>query len=359
MDKGIVTKEKLTALFASISKEKDIFAPFPGREGMEYRPMVSGKGLDFTYANTRLSAKGALFPQREVLLSFQGTEQKAAPTPDKDIILFGLRPCDAKAFTFLDTVFGMDAAAEGTSAGKGNPLYRKFLDPYYVERRKRSLIISLACNEPPFACFCTSVGGSPFGEDGADIVAVELENTKADSGKLLFKARTEKGKAFLESHKAVFVSPTDTDISMKKSLEEKAVGALKVLPISDVKKKLDETFDDEAWEAVTVNCLGCGVCTFVCPTCHCFDITDETANNGSGVRLRTWDSCQYPLFTKHASGHNPRVDKKQRMRQRTMHKFSYTVETAGMVSCVGCGRCVRYCPVNLDIRESVLAFSKI
>jgi ferredoxin len=118
-----------------------------------------------------------------------------------------------------------------------------------------------------------------------------------------------------------------------------------------MKEKLDGIFEEEVWETITNNCLGCGACTYLCPTCHCFDITDETNGKGDGIRIRTWDSCQYPLFTLHASGHNPRVNKKQRMRQRLMHKFSYTVEKNDAIFCVGCGRCVIHCPVNLDIRE--------
>ena len=133
-----------------------------------------------------------------------------------------------------------------------------------------------------------------------------------------------------------------------------AAAAMAVLDFSGVKEKADASFDSPVWERIARICLGCGVCTYVCPTCHCFDITDETAGTG-GVRLRTWDACQYPLYTMHASGHNPRPAKRARMRQRIMHKYSYTVDTAGTVSCTGCGRCVRQCPVNLDIRQMLAA----
>jgi sulfhydrogenase subunit beta (sulfur reductase) len=123
---------------------------------------------------------------------------------------------------------------------------------------------------------------------------------------------------------------------------------------SGVKEKLDASFDSPLWLAVTRRCLGCGACTYLCPTCHCFDITDESRGE-RGARVRTWDTCQASLFTRHASGHNPRPDRRARMRQRLMHKYSYTVETAGAVFCSGCGRCVRACPVNLDIREMLTA----
>ena len=108
-------------------------------------------------------------------------------------------------------------------------------------------------------------------------------------------------------------------------------------------------FDASVWHDIHRKCLGCGVCTYFCPTCHCFDITDE-AEGLQGRRIRTWDSCMYPLFTMHASGHNPRPTRKERMRQRIMHKFVYSMEQYGKRFCVGCGRCVINCPVNLDLR---------
>ncbi len=104
------------------------------------------------------------------------------------------------------------------------------------------------------------------------------------------------------------------------------------------------------WGDLTETCLGCGVCTYLCPTCHCFDICDEAAT-AAGERIRVWDSCQFPLFTQEASGANPRPSGKERFRQRIMHKFSYLPKERDMAGCVGCGRCVAECPVNLDIRE--------
>ncbi len=115
---------------------------------------------------------------------------------------------------------------------------------------------------------------------------------------------------------------------------------------------VNPAFDDGRWEELTVSCIGCGACTYLCPTCHCFDIADESRLY-QGRRIRTWDSCQFALFTKHASGHNPRKNKKERLRQRFMHKFSYAVENTGTALCVGCGRCIAGCPVNLDIRDVI------
>ena len=122
------------------------------------------------------------------------------------------------------------------------------------------------------------------------------------------------------------------------------------LNIAQIKKALDRDFDNPLWETIHEKCLGCGVCTFLCPTCHCFDILDE-GDSTQGERIRIWDSCMFPLFTLHASGANPRPGGKERMRQRVMHKFSYFLDNHEQPSCTGCGRCIRFCPVNLDIRE--------
>jgi sulfhydrogenase subunit beta (sulfur reductase) len=117
---------------------------------------------------------------------------------------------------------------------------------------------------------------------------------------------------------------------------------------------VNNLFSAEFWEEVQFACINCGVCTFVCPTCWCFDIQDEVLE-GKGVRLRNWDSCMFPLFTLHGSGHNPRSQKLQRVRQRFMHKLKYFPDKYHQgVACVGCGRCVQQCPVNIDIRQVFL-----
>jgi len=110
-------------------------------------------------------------------------------------------------------------------------------------------------------------------------------------------------------------------------------------------------YEADFWEDSAFACLNCGTCTYVCPTCWCFDIQDET-HGKKGVRLKAWDSCMYPLFTLHTTGHNPRDTKVQRVRQRFMHKLKYyTDKYEDGIMCVGCGRCIRSCPVNIDIRN--------
>lgn len=330
----IITKQKLNTLIAAAAKDAKFYAPIEGSNGIEYVETTGQQPIVFDYVNVKLSLKGIFFPQREVLCTFCGGSLKDVPVPEDKLIVFGGRPCDARSLLYLDRIF------EDQST--------QFVDPYYVTRRKNALMITLACNEPAATCFCTTVGGNPTESEGSDILVFELGN------ELMFEDFTEKGREFIEKYEEFFHYTTDAHIAVK---EEKAKQAIEALNNRSAnfnlpeKEKLDTIFEEAIWETVTNNCLGCGACTYLCPTCHCFDITDETNGGGDGIRLRTWDSCQYPLFTLHASGHNPRVNKKQRMRQRIMHKFSYTVEKSDAIFCVGCGRCVLHCPVNLDIRN--------
>ena len=348
VDRGLLAVKDLDALIEAVSRSAEFLAPAAIGEGLipretAFRAVKASAEISFGVMNTRLSVKGVFFPQRETLMRFEGGAAGEVSLPKGPVVVFGVRPCDAKSLLFMDKVFAGQASAPGNVTHE---------DPYYLQRRKGSVVIALACDEPCASCFCTSVGGNPYGTEGADILA--SATGVPGTGALLFEAVTDRGRAFMAEHAALFAPAGSDEAAARESRAAAAAARMPVLDLAGLKEKADASFDSPVWERITKICLGCGVCTYVCPTCHCFDITDETAA-GSGVRIRTWDACQYPLYTVHASGHNPRPAKRSRMRQRIMHKYSYTVETAGMVSCSGCGRCVRQCPVNLDIRQMLVA----
>jgi ferredoxin len=273
-----------------------------------------------------------------VLLRFSGSTLAEETLPKGSVVLFGVRPCDARSLTWLDGVF----------CGGGQE------DPYFSERRRNAVVISMACDHPSASCFCTSVGGSPHGTDGADLLACMT----AREGAILFEAVTDTGREFLLTHEQLF-APADEEVrEERRSREAAARERMKTPDLTGLKEKLTAGIESPRWEELAAPCLGCGVCAYLCPSCHCFDITDER-QGADGVRVRSWDTCQFSRFTLHASGHNPRPGKKARLRQRIMHKFSYAVETAGTVFCSGCGRCVRSCPVNLDIRRILASFKDL
>ena len=281
------------------------------------------------------SFKHFLLPQTEELFSFDLNSNEMNISSDKLdsgklVLLIGLRPCDAMAVELLDKVF----------------VERKPKDLFYAKRRDRTRIISFACSEPRSTCFCDSVGCRPDSEAGADIIINELKQ------EYVVKPVTQGGDELLKN------TGMHLDVASEQILAEKEKNIMEarkqlktVFTIDDLDGKIVD-FDSSHWKQNCQKCLGCGVCTYFCPTCHCFDIIDEVEDAG-GRRIRSWDSCMYPLFTLHASGHNPRPTHKERMRQRIMHKFVYAIEQYGRRFCVGCGRCVAQCPVNFDIREVI------
>jgi ferredoxin len=196
------------------------------------------------------------------------------------------------------------------------------------------------------SCFCASVGGGPGDGTGSDVLAVNLETD------LLFKAQTGRGVDLLRFLGDELAEATPAALEESEERLRIAADQLPHVKTEDSARRLRDAFDSPVWDSAGRKCLGCGTCSFLCPTCHCFDITDEV-RGGEGRRVRSWDSCAYPLFTLHGSGHNPRPTPKERWRQRVMHKFRYAVENFGVSFCVGCGRCVRNCPVSMDLRMAL------
>ncbi len=336
MDK-ILEKKSLTNWLKKLTGY-DVYAPVLKDDLWNYEIISDGDNLELDYLNTVQAPKKFIFPQVENLLDFgssdEGTPEitETLPQPNPTVIL-GVRPCDGKAVILQDLVFGGE-----------------FTDPYYWNRRNATYLVGLTCNTPPSPnCFCTSVDGSPHSQEGLDILLTDLGT------KYFVEALTDKGRKLVSAGQALFKAPTAKD---KKDLEQVKTGSEKKIKrqIKNLKKvppKLKDMFDSPLWDEEAMSCLRCGICTFLCPTCHCFDISDEVTSSLplKGHRIRTWDTCQFPDFTMHSSGHNPRPDKASRLRQRMLHKFQYFVEIHKKYQCTGCGRCVSLCPVGIDIIE--------
>jgi ferredoxin len=269
-----------------------------------------------------------------VLFSYRlgrASEQMKPPPAAEPQAIFGMHPCDVRALTVFDAVFSAEP----------------YPDQPYLSRRKQTAIVGLGQpdNNAMPARFCERVGVSSMDNAGCDLFLVPL-----DDDRFLVEVLTEKGAALIEGFRG-FGKASARDIERVKKLREEAARAVKDEFFSDAfRSRVEAMFDAPLWDEIGQRCIGCGVCTFLCPTCHCFDIHEETRGD-VGVRVRNWDTCQFDLFTRHASGHNPRDTQNRRVRQRVMHKFNYGPKDFGAIFCVGCGRCSVYCPVGIDLRE--------
>jgi ferredoxin len=320
----IVSKEKIKDFLAGLIEQGEFIAPTKKNQRVEFAPVKEVGEIELNYYNSHKVPKELFFPQTEPLFQYNQQKEIKELLEISERIIFGLRPCDVRSLVILDQLFGGE----------------KFQDPYYLKRREKTTIIGVACLFPQVGCFCTSFNGGTFSSEGSDILIIELAK------KYLLKIFSEKGKKIVENHK-MFETALDEDLQeaeiLAKESDEKVGSIIKIRGITE---KLSSMFEHPFWDEIYEKCLGCGICTYFCPTCHCFDIIEE-----KGKRIRNWDSCMFPLFTLHASGHNPRTSNKQRLRQRVMHKFDYYPTNFKEIACVGCGRCVRNCPVNLDLRE--------
>ncbi len=329
----IAEKEELNRWLDDLSKEYVVYTPMKKDELVSFERYTPVQEVLFDFSNSIRTPKEFFFPQSEVLFTFQSPDEGAEQQNQlaEHQIIFGIRPCDARDLLLLDKVFKQD----------------DFQDPYYAERRDNTILIGVGCEHPQATCFCTSVGGSPFDKVGLDIIL-----TKLDDNKYFLESLTEKGENLI-GEEGRFKDADENEIQEAARVKKEAEDSIKSkASIEGLKEKLDNMFDSPLWDEIHQKCLGCAVCTYLCPTCHCFALLDEKVDL-KGERIRNWDSCMFSVFTLEASGHNPRISNKERMRQRIMHKFNYFVTNFGEVACVGCGRCIRNCPVNMDIREII------
>jgi sulfhydrogenase subunit beta (sulfur reductase) len=330
-----IDKNQWSAGLGKLGKTMRLFGPVQDKGSYSFQELAPDQAPDLDFQNSRLSPKSLVFPQSEAMLGFSLDKND----PEHDIIkplakdytpraVIGVRPCDAKALALVKMNFD-------------TPEYK---DPYWLNLYNATTFVGLACDAPCSTCFCTTAGCGPFHEEGLDLLLVD------QTDHYLAKPLTDKGEHLLTA--AGWTQQTDaagTFNQARQAAEAKIVSSVETdnLRGSDTLEQYGADF----WEDVAFACINCGTCTFTCPTCWCFDIQDEVYHT-KGVRMRNWDSCMFPIFSVHTTGHNPRDTKLHRVRQRFMHKLKYFVDKYDQgIMCVGCGRCVRQCPVNIDIRK--------
>ncbi len=321
---------RLPELFAAISAQKKLYIPAERGGRAEFLPYQDGMELTKSL-NTARSAKDLFFPQTEDLVGFEmhGREIEVVETrdPGEPFVLFGVRACDARSFEILDRVFLAEPA-----------------DTFYQSRREHGVVMTMACTRPEETCFCTAFAIDPA-EPGGDVACWCAGES------VYLRADTEKGRDLLTSLDAILEDAGEAELEHTKAATR---AIMEKLPLDGLDltgfdgEHMLEKFNHPAWAKLSESCLGCGTCTFVCPTCQCYDIRDF--DTGHGVRrFRCWDSCMYSDFTQMSAG-QPRQTQLERFRQRFMHKLVYfPSNNEGIYGCVGCGRCLAQCPISMNI----------
>ena len=335
-----IAKENLNALFQKIAEDNALYVPVNNGNQVNFANYTEDAQVNLEALKTVKSPKDAFFPQSENLYTCYRDGKKITIEPEElvnqNFVVFGMKACDVKGVEVLDKVFLADP-----------------VDTFYAARRAHGTIVAMACHEPEETCFC-KVFGIDCANPVADVATWMVE------GELYWKALTEKGEALTEVVASLLI---DADEAKVEAAKEAIHAIVEKLPYSNLSLEgwngdaLTEKFDSPIWEELYKPCLACGTCTFVCPTCQCYDIKDY--DTGHGIkRYRCWDSCMYSDFTMMAHGNN-RTSQMQRFRQRFMHKLVYfPANNDGMYSCVGCGRCVEKCPSSLNIVKVIKAFEK-
>jgi sulfhydrogenase subunit beta (sulfur reductase) len=328
----------LQAFYEAIISAHDTYAPVEkfGKFDFTRVDSLSTCNTDSPIPKT-MSVKPLFFPKSAKVMKYKATSEgteltdtEEDPLAGKRVVL-GVRHCDARSLQVLDAVYKWD-----------------YVDTDYGKRRENTILISTRCNEASTHCFCTSLDYDVEQLDAFDVAVINGLDEK-----VYLQARTEKGETFLkENATGLAVANGSAQEEMKKQFEKFASSFRLKMDYTEINEKMQGQFDSPEFEDVSYNCVSCNTCAFVCPTCHCFKISDEKLRD-EGVRYKSYDSCNNVYFTLMAGGHNPRPVKYRRWRQRAMHKFVYYKERFGVNLCIGCGKCTTSCPVNISIFEVV------
>ncbi len=334
-DHLILKKDHTLSLLRRLMREHRLVAPLRNRHGDTLFSEVedlAGAELDLEH-QPQASLKPFLFPQQETMFRYrldgEGGYRFEPPDPGRPLLFFGVRACDLSAVLYLDVIFS-----------------KRGRDPYYFARRRDSLLISLACNQPFANCFCNSAKTGPFLEYGFDLQLTDLGD------RYLVEVGRARGAELVGRWRHFFTPAEEADRKAQyQALLESRSHFQRQVHLEQAIRRLqaDEPLPEELWAGLSRRCQDCGGCAYVCPTCTCFTITDQQITATEGLRQRSWDACTFGGFTRLAGGHNPVDPGREAVRQRFLHKLLYDVREHGRPSCVGCGRCVGICFGGVDI----------
>jgi ferredoxin len=328
----------LKKFYEDIIKKNETYGPVEQFGKYDYKKVTSLSECNpESPIEETMSVKPLFFPKSAKIMKYVSTSQGTELSEtDQDLlagkrVVLGVKHCDARGLQVLEKVYTWD-----------------YIDSDFQKRRSNTVIFSTRCDKAGNQCFCTSLDYNVENLDAFDVAVVNGQD-----GKIYLQARSEKGETFLKENTASLTQAgKEAPEEMKKQYKAFDESFRLKMKYDEVTKALKEKFESPAFKEASAACVSCNTCAFICPTCHCFKISDETIKD-TGVRYKSYDSCNNVYFTLMAGGHNPRNVKHRRWRQRAMHKFSYYKERFDVNLCVGCGHCAISCPVNISIFEVI------
>ena len=337
-----ITRQDLPKLVDALVEEFSVIAPTYEKNVPTFSEVQNASEVEF---NILFEEKLPMIPPKKIFLPAnqtvfkyslkEGITEGCGDISDtqykKNIIVFGMSPCDITGVGVLERIF------------KDN-----YSDDVFLKLREKTIIIGMNCLDHCYEnCFCeTMYSNDP--KSGFDIMLTEISKTK-----LIAVPNSDNGKRLLRMFPELFEEVTKKDYeAYQKALKTKRKNFKTEFLVEGLASHIEDSFESDLWEEFTNKCLFCGSCTFVCPTCYCYNVKDTVAVNlQEGERQREWDSCYYPEFALVAGDHNFRERKAQRFRYRYLHKFVDLPRRYNFEGCVGCGRCITYCPTKIDVRD--------
>jgi sulfhydrogenase subunit beta (sulfur reductase) len=327
-------EQNLRALVTRLQKDYTVYLP-EKKNNKRYYTTDAGNGTSYTVAEVRACEplKAFFFKARQKVAA--GYDAAMPPTEAKPLCIVGAKACDLKGFKVEDYVF----------------LNGDFSDPFYRRARQNNLIISADCSMAIDTCFCLALGIKPFPEDNYDCNLSQID------GGFLMESGSEKGARLMENNRDLLREGT---AAQKKQRSEqrthiqnevrKNIKKYEIPSEERLKGRVKKNYSYAFWNPEAQNCVECGACNTICPTCHCFLLYDQ-GDKRAMERLRVWDSCMLKRFARVAGGANPRPELWMRLRNRFEKKFDFFPQVLGLNACTGCGRCISACPAKIDIRK--------
>jgi len=321
-------KENLFDFFKAIKGFGTLWGPVKNGSKFSLEKINDYSQIDLTALRTKIPFKKFLFPPKMSMFSFdeKGVKESLDNIPHQ--VIFGIHPCDTHALMIMDNFHTQT-----------NP------DPYYIERRKRTAMIQLSCI-PDDKCFCKTTN-TDHAETGFDLALTELTDFF-----IVWIGSSLGDDMIRECPEIIDEHITHDDLQEYINWRKHRESSFKLdMDFSGMPSLMELYWDDVLWKELGERCLSCGSCTLVCPTCPCFNVIDEiNLRNTQGKRIRQWDSCMFREYSMVAGGHNFREARADRLKLRFTHKLQAFVGEFGKPACVGCGRCIDICPVDIDIR---------